>query len=62
MEGHSHSHAGHLPEDTRRQIMGIRFGKKPKPKPGGATGPDGLGLGNTPVGCCGTCVGAKPVR
>ena len=51
MNDHGHAHAGHRLEDTRRQILGIRFGKKPKPDP--------LTLGGgTKVGCCGTCVGA----
>lgn len=60
MHEHDHHH-GTAPEP--RRILGIRLGKKPpKPKPGGIAGPDGLSGGGTPVGCCGSCLGDKPVR
>lgn len=58
MSEHHHAEPG-----QPRRILGIRFGKKPKPKPKpGIAGPDGLSVGGTPVGCCGSCVGDKPVR
>jgi hypothetical protein len=61
MSDHDHRHHGTALSQPRR-ILGIRFGKKPKPPKTGITGPDGLSVGGTPVGCCGSCVGAKPAR
>lgn len=60
MHEHDHHHGtAHRPE---RRILGIRLGKKPKPPKTGIAGPDGLSGGGTPVGCCGSCLGDKPVR
>ena len=56
-EHHHHAKPGHL-----RRILGIRLAKKPKPPKTGIAGPDGLSVGGTPVGCCGSCLGDKPVR
>lgn len=59
---HEHDHHHHAEPGQPRRILGIRLGKKPKPKPVGIAGPDGLSGGGTPVGCCGSCLGDKPVR
>ena len=57
MTDHDHHHHA-----KPRRILGIRLGKKPKPPKTGIAGPDGLSGGGTPVGCCGSCLGDKPVR
>jgi hypothetical protein len=64
MSDHDHTqHHHHGTETARpRRILGIRFSKKPKPPKTGIAGPDGLSGGGTPVGCCGSCLGDKPVR